>query len=99
MIGEQTSIDPAAIDGLTADAVSDRGNPNATEHSPSQDAGRDESIEKRLQRDPSNEDAQLDRGSDESMDASDPPSAAFKSTIDPPASSGYDREAEQDRAG
>lgn len=62
------------------------------------DAGSDESIEKRLNRNPTNEDAQLDRGLDESMDASDPPSATRPGDKgEPPESSGYDAEEEAER--
>ncbi|HEX4693101.1 hypothetical protein [Sphingomonas sp.] len=66
---------------------------------PRQDAGQDRSIEKRLKQDPENEEAQLDRGLDESMDASDPPSAALPGTSGEPAkSSGYDEAAEAERS-
>lgn len=107
------AIDPKAIDSLSIapdrddaereqdaeeQAANAHGNPNATAFSPTQDAGRDASIEQRLKRDPGNEDAQLDRGSDESMDASDPPSAALRGITEPPLSSGYDEEAERQRA-
>jgi hypothetical protein len=62
------------------------------------DAGSDKSIEKRLRKDPSNEDAQLDRGLDESMDASDPPSATQPGDSgEPPKSSGFDEAAEAER--
>jgi hypothetical protein len=65
---------------------------------PDQDAGRDKSIEKRLKKDPENPEAQLDRGLDESMDASDPPSATQPGTGgEPPKSSGYDEAAEAER--
>ena len=65
---------------------------------PRQEAGQDKSIEKRLKKDPENEDAQLDRGLDESMDASDPPSATQPgSSGEPPKSSGYDAAAEAER--
>lgn len=59
-----------------------------------QDAARDRSIDKRLQRDPFDPDAKVDAGSDESMDASDPPSAAAPGSQDPAPSSGYDADAE-----
>lgn len=59
-----------------------------------QDAGRDPSIEKRLKRDPSDADAKVDAGSDESMDASDPPAAAAPGSQEPAPSSGFDEEAE-----
>lgn len=58
--------------------------------SPRQDAGQDPSIRERLQQDPFDADAKIDEGSDESMDASDPPSAALPGVADPAPSSGYD---------
>jgi hypothetical protein len=62
------------------------------------DAGSDKSIEKRLKKNPGNEDAQLDRGLDESMDASDPPSATQPGDSgEPPKSSGFDEAAEAER--
>ncbi|MDF2604462.1 MULTISPECIES: hypothetical protein [Sphingomonas] len=68
-----------------------------TQQPPSQDAGRDESIAERLDKDPKNKDAQLDAGLDESMDASDPPSSTQPGSGDPAKSSGYDEEAERQR--
>jgi hypothetical protein len=44
---------------------------------PDQNAGQDIDIARRLKRDPTDIDAQLDRGLDESMDASDPPAAVM----------------------
>ena len=65
---------------------------------PRQDAGQDKSIAKRLKKDPGNEDAKLDRGLDESMDASDPPSATQPGDSgEPPKSSGFDEAAEAER--
>jgi hypothetical protein len=62
------------------------------------DAGQDRSIEKRLQRNPESEEAQLDRGLDESMDASDPPASVQPGHgHEPAASSGYDEKAEKAR--
>lgn len=47
-------------------------------------------IEQRLRRNPSDHDAKVDLGSDESMDASDPPAASQPGTADEPvASSGF----------
>lgn len=47
-------------------------------------------IEQKLKQDPANTDAKVDLGSDESMDASDPPSAAQPGRADEPApSSGF----------
>lgn len=66
---------------------------------PRQDAGQDRSIAKRLEKDPANNQAQLDNALDESMDASDPPAATQPvHPHEPPASSGYDAEAEAQRA-
>ena len=67
------------------------------ERDPRQDAGQDASIQQRLEKDPNNIQAQLDNGLDESMDASDPITATIpgSSTDEPPASSGYDAEAER----
>lgn len=69
-----------------------------TEASPAvlpKDAGHDTDIHRRLKRDPSDVDAQLDRGLDESMDASDPPSASHPGDSgEPMPSSGFDEDAE-----
>jgi hypothetical protein len=47
-------------------------------------------LERKLKRDPNDLDAKADVGSDESMDASDPPAAAQPGTSDEPApSSGF----------
>ena len=62
----------------------------------SADAGTDESIAKRLYANPESKEARLDRGLDESMDASDPPASTqpvHSHAI--PASSGYDEKAEK----
>lgn len=62
------------------------------------DAGHDESIAERLERDPENKEARLDRALDESMDASDPPASTQPVHNHGPApSSGYDEEAEKAR--
>jgi hypothetical protein len=64
-----------------------------------QDAGQDADIVQRLEDDPQDSDAQLDRGLDESMDASDPPSSTQPmQNDDPPASSGYNAEEERLRS-
>lgn len=62
------------------------------------DAGRDADIARRLDEDPSDRDAKLDTGLDESMDASDPPAitAPGKGKV-PAPSSGYDAEEERKR--
>ena len=65
---------------------------------PRQSAGQDESIARRLERNPDSEQAKLDAGLDESMDASDPPSVTQPgSSSDPAPSSGYDEDAEVNR--
>ena len=65
---------------------------------PDQDAGQDESINRRLKRDPESKDARLDTALDESMDASDPPSSTQPvHSHEPPESSGYDAEKEAKR--
>jgi hypothetical protein len=60
----------------------------------SADAGTDESIVERLQRNPESKEARLDRALDESMDASDPPASTqpvhSHGSTDLPESSGYD---------
>ena len=62
------------------------------------DAGHDESIARRLERDPESKEARLDRALDESMDASDPPASTQPVHNHRPApSSGYDEEAEKAR--
>ena len=60
------------------------------------DAGQDKSIEKRLEKHPESKEARLDRGLDESMDASDPPASTQPvHSHEPPKSSGYDEDAEK----
>lgn len=62
---------------------------------PRQDAGQDESIARRLQKNPDNVDARLDNGLDETMDGSDPVSISQPGVSSEPApSSGYDPDAE-----
>lgn len=63
-----------------------------------QDAGHDESIARRLEKNPESKEARLDRALDESMDASDPPASTQPVHNHQPApSSGYDEEAEKAR--
>ena len=65
------------------------------ERDPRQDAGQDASIAARLERDPESKEARLDNALDESMDASDPPASTQPvHNMEPPASSGFDAEAE-----
>lgn len=49
-------------------------------------------LEEKLRRNPEDCDAKLDVGSDESMDASDPPSAVQPEASEPVPSSGFDEE-------
>ena len=91
-------------DAIQSDAGSDSLSvapaPNAgnQERDPRQDAGQDESIQRRLEKDPANEQARLDNGLDESMDASDPISSTIPgSSTEPPASSGFDEDGEAAR--
>ncbi len=68
-------------------------------HHPDQNAGQDADIIRRLKRDPHDPDAQLDRGLDESMDASDPPSAMQPGDSgDPLPSSGFNEAEEEEIA-
>jgi len=62
---------------------------------PRQDAHQDRSIERRLKRNPFDPDAKIDAGSDESMDASDPPAATAPGSQDPAPSSGFNEAAER----
>ncbi|WP_298672001.1 hypothetical protein [uncultured Sphingomonas sp.] len=65
-------------------------------HDPRQDAGQDASIARRLRENPSDKQAKLDVGLDESMDASDTPSTIQpRHSHDPAPSSGYSEEAER----
>lgn len=62
------------------------------------DAGSDESISERLEKNPESKQARLDRALDESMDASDPPSGTQPVHNQKPVpSSGYDEAAEKAR--
>ncbi|UZK70875.1 hypothetical protein OKW76_07595 [Sphingomonas sp. S1-29] len=85
-------IDDAAIDSLSVAP----GDP-ANEEQPagSADAGSDAAIAERLEDDPDDCEAKLDRGLDESMDASDVPALTQPGVGDEPApSSGFDEAAE-----
>ena len=63
------------------------------------DAGTDESIAERLEKNPESKQARLDRALDESMDASDPPSGTQPvHSHSAPASTGYDAEKEAELA-
>lgn len=96
MADDTQPIDAKAMDRM---AVAP-GDPSEAEHiqHPRQDAGQDASIAKRLEKNPESKEAQLDTALDESMDASDPPSSTQPvHSHEPPASSGYDPEAEARR--
>ena len=56
-------------------------------------------LEERLQREPCNLDAKVDVGSDESMDASDPPSVVRPGNNDPVPSSGTPGDCDDDDNG
>ena len=93
MTEEQTPIDDKTLDTLSVAP----GDPeeNQAIHHPRQEAGQDESIAKRLEKNPESKEARLDAALDESMDASDPPSSTQPvHKHEPPESSGYDAEAE-----
>jgi len=94
MTEEQKPIDDKALDSLSVAP----GDPeeNQAIHHPRQEAGQDESIAKRLERNPESKDARLDAALDESMDASDPPSSTQPThDHEPPKSSGYDADEER----
>lgn len=86
-------IDEQALDSLSV-APGEPEDEKAIHH-PRQNAGQDESIAKRMERNPGSPDAALDNALDESMDASDPPSTSHPDGgHEPAASSGYDADAE-----
>lgn len=90
-------VDQKALDSLSVAP----GNPDDAKdiHDPRQNAGQDESIAKRLERNPDSPDAALDNALDESMDASDPPSNTRPGgNSDAPKSSGYDEAEEAKRS-
>lgn len=89
-------IDERALDSMSV--APDAPNAGSSERDPRQDAGQDESIARRLQKNPENVDAQLDNGLDETMDGSDPVSISQPGTSTEPApSSGFDPDAEKAR--
>ncbi|WP_109809568.1 hypothetical protein [Sphingosinithalassobacter portus] len=88
-------------DAVTKDMPVAPPEPDAEQENSSarKDAGTDESISERLERNPESRQARLDRALDESMDASDPPATTQPvHSHDAPPSSGYDAEAEKERA-
>ncbi|MCA1199656.1 hypothetical protein K9B35_16945 [Sphingomonas sp. R647] len=69
------------------------------DHKQRGDAGTDESIAERLEKNPESKQARLDRALDESMDASDPPSGTQPiHAHEAPTSTGYDAEKEAELA-
>ena len=89
-----TDIDRSAIDSLSVAPGDDDALPA---QDPRQEAGQDKSIGRRLEKNPSSQDAQLDNALDESMDASDPPSNTQPAQNEPAPSSGFDEDAEAKR--
>ena len=73
----------AAVEGLLT------GEEDHPAQDPNQQAGQDRSLRQRLRDDPSDMDAKVDVGSDESMDASDPPSTSAPGRDMPMPSSGF----------
>lgn len=89
---DATPIDPAMDRMSIAPGPEDDGKPAPTLAG---DAGTDESIAKRLYKNPESKEARLDRGLDESMDASDPPASTQPvHNHELPESSGFDPKAE-----
>ncbi len=94
-------VDQKALDSLSVAPgdPADTADENKDIHHPRQNAGQDESIAKRLERNPDSPDAALDNALDESMDASDPPSNTQPGgNSDAPKSSGYDADEEAKRS-
>jgi len=104
MADDKNGADTAALDSLSVAppdpgaeesgrdrlGAEERGDVHGRIRPPAQDAGQDEGIARRLERDPSNPDAKLDAGLDETMDASDPVAATQPGCGEPAPSSGYD---------
>ena len=85
-----------AMDRMSVAPGADNGSRSAVN---SADAGTDASIAERLERNPESKEARLDRGLDESMDASDPPASTqpvhSHSTSELPESSGFNPKKEE----
>jgi hypothetical protein len=92
-MGNDKLIDEQALDGISVapgdPAQEMSGNPDHPAHHPDQQAGQDESLRRRLKEDPSDPDAKLDVGLDETMDASDPPAITQPGGDEPVPSSGF----------
>ncbi len=91
-----TTVPEEALDRASVAPASPEDKP-ATD--PRQEAGQDKDIAERLEANPEDQEAQLDAGLDESMDASDPPSSTQPVHNNEPApSSGYNAEEERLRS-
>ena len=100
MSEDSSTIDQKALDSLSVAPPTDPKAAESDAEARSQQAGQDESINRRLERNPESKDARLDTALDQSMDASDPPSSTQPvHRNDPAPSSGYDAESERDRQG
>lgn len=97
MTNDTTGIDDKALSSLS---VAPDGKESDAQSPPGRgDAGGDHSIAGRMEDDPADSDARLDRGLDESMDASDPPASTQPIHNNNPApSSGFDPVAEAELA-
>lgn len=91
MTNDTTGIDDKALSSLS---VAPDGNESEASTPARGDAGRGGD-----HGDASDSDARLDRGLDESMDASDPPASVQPGSDGPAPSSGYDADAEAKLAG
>ena len=96
-MSEDTMVDKKAMDSMSV-APADPKAAESDAEARKRNAGQDESITRRLERNPESKEARLDTALDESMDASDPPSSTQPIHHHEPApSSGYDEEAERKR--
>ena len=80
---------PGGDEGTDAIEGALTGDEDHPAHHPDQQAGQDRSLRQRLRDDPDDLDAKIDVGSDESMDASDPPSTSAPGRDMPMPSSGF----------
>lgn len=81
--GEEASGTREAMQGMLTGEE-----PHPAQH-PGQHAGQDTALRQRLNQHPDDMDAKIDVGSDESMDASDPPSTSAPGRDQPMPSSGF----------
>lgn len=91
--GEQSmGIAPPQPGGDAGEAATEgllTGDEDHPAQDPNQQAGQDRSLGQRLRDNPDDFDAKIDVGSDESMDASDPPSTSVPGRDMPMPSSGF----------